>query len=144
MEKTKFTNLINDLSGIAERDHWTTSYDKKLDYFYWTKKHLSKDAKLVKVSHETYFYFGHNKKIEGVFVEYLKNNFVEHNHAYKGFIKQFKKKLDNNLYTISNNKDAAKYLFALGTALRADIYQDDNEKGGKINFDELINFALAN
>jgi hypothetical protein len=143
MEKSTFSNLINGLSVIAEKDKWVPRYDPELDYFYWTKEPLREDARLVKVSHETSLYFTPDRKIQGVFVEYLKNNFVAHNKAYGNFVKQFKKKIGDGLYTIEKPKEAEKYLFGLGEALRADIYQDAKEKGDVINFEKLLRFALS-
>jgi hypothetical protein len=49
MEKTKFTNLINNLSAIAKRDQWIPRYDRSLDYFYWTKEPLSKDTEYLRL-----------------------------------------------------------------------------------------------
>ena len=128
---------------MAEKDKWVPRYDPELDYFYWTSEPLREDARLVKVSHETSIYFTADKKIHGVFVEYLKNNFVEHNKAYEDLVKQFKKKIGKNLYTVQEPKKAEKYLFGLGEALRADIYQDSKKKGDVINFDKLVSFALS-
>lgn len=143
MEKSKFTNLVNGLSAIAEQDNWIPRYDKSLDYFYWTKESLSKDTELIKISHEASLFISRDKKIEGVFVEYLKGNFIKHNGVYRDFLKQFKKKISNDVYTVENTKEAEKYLFALGEALRADMYQDAKERNYSIDFDKLINFAFS-
>ena len=128
---------------MAKKDNWTTRYDKELDYFYWTKKNISDKSKLVQVSHETSFYINPFGGIEGVFVEYLTNNFVNHNPAYKDFVKEFTKKVDDNIYTIKNPKNAEKYLFAFGESIRADIYQDAKEIGkGKLDLDDLVKYAF--
>lgn len=143
MDKTKFTNLINQLSITAQKNKWVLCYNKEIDHLFWTKEPLNKKARLVKVSHETSFYVNPNKKIEGVVVEYFAGNFIEHNPTYKGLIKQFKKKVDKNTFTIAQTRETDKYLFGLGEALRADIYQDSKESGNKLDFDSLVNYALS-
>ncbi len=143
MEKTRFTNLVNSLSVVAERDKWIPKYDKEADYFYWTRKNLNKDSMLVQVSHESSFYVNPKGKIEGVMIEYLNNNFIAHNPSYKSLIKQFTKKIDDDCFTVADKKKAEKYLFALGQALRADIYQDVRENNKEINMDALVKFAFA-
>lgn len=141
MEKTKFSNLVDRLSVIAEKEKWIPRYDRELDHFFWTKEPISDNTALVKVSHETSLYVS-PKGIDGVMVEYLSSNFVEHNPAYEGFVKQFTKRIDGSLYTIKSQERAEKYLFGLGDALRADIYRDAEEGGKKINIDNLVGFAL--
>lgn len=143
MERGKFTNLINQLSITAQKNKWVLCYDKEIDHLFWTKEPLNKKAKLVKVSHETSFYVDPHKKIEGVVVEYFTSNFIAHNPTYKGFIKQFKKKVGENTFTVTKTQETNKYLFGLGEALRADIYQDSKEKGGKLNFDSLVKYAFS-
>jgi len=143
MEKTKFTNLINQLSITAQKDSWALNYDKEIDHLFWNKEPLNKNVKLVKVSHEASFYVDPNKKIEGVVVEYFTSNFVAHNPTYKGFAKQFNKKVGKNTFTVTHTQETNKYLFGLGEALRADIYQDSKETGKALNFDSLVNYALS-
>lgn len=146
MDKTKFQNLINNLSTIALKNKWIPLYNKELDYFFWTQKNVSGEAKLVKVSHETSLYINPRKEIEGIFVEYLRTNFVEHNPLYGVLLKQFTKKIDNNVFTVANINKAEKYFIGMAEALRADIYQDAQsvqEKGINFDFDNLIKCALA-
>ena len=90
MEKTKFTDLIDSLGAIAAKNKWTPYYDKKLDSFYWHQTPLSSDSNLVKISHETSVYVSAKGNIEGLFVEYLKNNLVEHNPIFKNLPGSFK------------------------------------------------------
>ena len=104
---------------------------------------MDKNSKLVQVSHESSLYISPKGKVEGVFIEYLSKNFVEHNPVYRAFVKQFTKPLEGHTYTIGNKKKAEKYLLALGEALRADIYQDAKEYKQDLNIDALMNFALA-
>ena len=105
---------------------------------------MNKENRLVKVSHETSLYINPKREIEGVLVEYLNNNFVEHNPVFKQFVKKFNKRIDKNTYTLSKNKETEKYRFGLAQALTSDIYQDANKQGVKLDLDNLIKYALSN
>ena len=145
MEKDKFINLIDNFSNSAKLGKWQVFYDTKLDHLYWKKPKLSKDVNLVKLSHETYLYINSKKNIEGVFVEYLKNNFIEHNKKYKGMTKLFNKKVDDQVYTISKkSKKMEDYFDKFSESIKADIYRDaieDKNTIDDLNF--VISTALA-
>lgn len=141
MGKTGFHALVDQLSSLATLDRWVPLYDRRLDYFYWKKKKLSKDVRLVKVSHETHLYLNSGGNIEGVFVEYLKNNFAEHNSDYKKMVRIFDKKIDSNEYTISNKNRETVFLFdKFAESLKSDIYRDATVD--KYRVDE-INLAIS-
>ena len=145
MEKAQFINLIDNLGALASKDKWAPSYDKKLDQFYWHKKPLSTDASLVKVSHEASLYFSKKGDVEGVLVEYLKSNFVDHNPVFSGLTSSFNVRVDNSLFTVST-KDLSKIkpqLFGLVEAVKADIYKDAWEKSYSVgDLSKLTNFAI--
>ncbi|MFH1047610.1 MAG: hypothetical protein V1738_04875 [Patescibacteria group bacterium] len=125
MEKKWFTDLIDRLSVAATLGKWEPSYDRQLDFFYWKKPKMSRGVRLVKVSHETHLYLTPSGKIEGVFVEYLNGNFVEHNVEYKGMTKVFDKKVSGRVYTISRRTKKLEGLFdKFVESLRANIYRD--------------------
>lgn len=141
MEKAGFQNLVDKLSSVATLDRWETLYDKQLDFFYWKKRRLSKDVRMVKVSHETHFYLTPAGKIEGVLVEYLKNNFIEHNSDYRGMVKFFNKKVTDNEYTLSKKDKNMKVLFdKFAESLKADIYRDACEDRKSV---DDLNFVIA-
>lgn len=125
MEKTEFTNLIDKLSTVATLDKWKAIYDKESDIFYWQKSKLSKDARLVKVSHDVSLFLTPNRVIEGLSVEYLKDNFTKHYTEYRGMTKYFDKKVTGKQYTISKKtKDIDHYFDKFAETLKADIYSD--------------------
>jgi hypothetical protein len=151
MDKTKFTNLIDKLAVYARQDNWIPKYDRKLDYFYWHKSPVGENINLIKVSHETSLYVDSNGRIKGLFVEYLKNNFIEHNPAFENVTDLFTKKISGSLYTIPKIDDKIKTnLSGLVESLRADIYRDacDNKIDRKVSVDDyfnnLISFASEN
>lgn len=140
MEENKFVNLIDRLSTVATLDKWDAVYDTTIDYFYWKKSKLSKDVRLVKISHDTYFYITPKEQIQGVIVEYLKSNFTNHNPEYKGMIRLFNKKVVGKEYTVKKTKDNERYFDKFTETLKADIYRDAIED--KKTIDDL-NFVLS-
>src|SRR3989338_2828898 len=103
MGKGKFTNLIDSLSEKAFSDKWIPTYDRELDYFSWTKENLSGNSKLIKVAHETFLFLDGSGNVEGLAVEYLKNNFVAHNDVFSGLPDLFTLKIDESTFTIDDN-----------------------------------------
>lgn len=142
MEENKFVNLIDKISTVATLDRWSDIfYDSELDTFVWKKDKLSRDSSLIKVSHEVYLYLTPKEKIEGIIVEYLKNNFTKHNTEYKDITKLLNKKIDNKKYTLSQkNKDTKSYFDKFVEGLKVDIYKDAIED--KNTIDDL-NFVLS-
>lgn len=144
MEQRKFTNLIDSLSQKAFSERWIPTYDKDLDYFSWTKEDLSDDSKLIKVAHETFLYLDKNGNVEGLAVEYLKNNFVAHNDVFKDFTNLFTVKIDENTFTLDEQKSENKNkLIGLAESLKADIYKEIIENDNKDEIEGLINAAMS-
>jgi hypothetical protein len=146
MDKSKFTNLIDKLGIHAKKDGWIPRYDKKLDYFYWHRSPIGEEVSLVKVSHETYLYIDKAGRIKGLFVEYLKGNFIQHNPAVENVTNMFTKKMagSSSMYTVpqANNEKIQARLSGLAESLRADIYKDALESKTPVaEMDALLSFA---
>ncbi|MBI2063869.1 MAG: hypothetical protein HYT65_02660 [Candidatus Yanofskybacteria bacterium] len=145
MEKTSFFNLINEIGRTAKQEKWAAVYDKQTDYFYWKKPKLSKDSRLLRISNETSVYLNpRNKKAEGIMIEYLADNFMEHNEGFSEFTNLFTKKLDGTVYGIpSSEKKTGSYLEKLSQTLRADVYEDSIKNNlSEKDLNDLMSFAL--
>lgn len=142
MEKNQFTNLMDKISTVATLDKWpNVFYDTQLDLFVWKKNELSKDCRMVKISHEVYFYINSKKQVEGIMVEYFKNNFTKHNAEFKSIVKILDKKSDDKKYTISRKNEKNENFFSrLVDGLKCDIYKDAIEDKNTIND---LNFVLT-
>jgi len=105
MAKNKFIATIDRISEIASKEKWEKAYDKKLDYFCWTNTKEAKSARLVKVSNEIFLYFNSKGLVKGIGIEYLKNNFIEHNPEYKDLTKLFTEKVDGGIFIIPKNEE---------------------------------------
>lgn len=77
MTTYKIQNFINHISTVANKNHWVARYDKESDEFSLTRPKLSKNARIHYVNDELALYFSKDK-IEGVFIEYFKKNFIAH------------------------------------------------------------------
>lgn len=79
-------------------------------------------------------------------VEYLEQNFLEHNPDVKDITKFFTERIGDSEVTIPKSKieEAGPLLSILASSLRADIYQDNLEKRLTMNdLDNLIDSAIS-
>lgn len=74
----KIIEMASDLNGFIRDNNWVTRYDLESDAFSVTQSKLSKDARIRYFDDEIAFYITQDNKIEGIFVEYFRSNFVKH------------------------------------------------------------------
>jgi hypothetical protein len=74
---------VYNLSNIAAKQAWVFRYDPESDELSVTVPKLSKDARIRYVNDEIALYFSKNNKIEGLFIEYFRHNFIQHQSAFK-------------------------------------------------------------
>ena len=79
MEKNTFLNLIANLSSTAKKGGWELFYDKVADSMYWSKKKVSSDSRLKKLSREISLYFNRTGNVEGLMIQCFRNNFLTQN-----------------------------------------------------------------
>ena len=96
---------INRLANTAKEQKWAVEYDADLDSLYWTKPVISPFAKLTKLSDESALYITPEGNIEGLFIEYAKNNFISHNNTLKPIFDSLTKSIDGNKFTIPVDKE---------------------------------------
>ena len=106
----KYLINISKLAEVARDNKWAIEYDADVDSFYWTKPEISKHAQLMKLSDDFALYVTPEGNIEGVFIEYAKNNFMEHNKDFKPILENMKE-IDDNRFVLT--KDTAKKLSGL-------------------------------
>ncbi len=82
---------LHNLPKQAENQRWELSYDPELDNLYYTPKKIPQDARLISMNDEIAFYVTPDSKINGVFIEYLTANFLQHQKEYKPMLKLFSK-----------------------------------------------------
>ncbi len=145
MGKFKITNLINGLAKMAIKNKWIKTYDEDLDYFCWSKDNLSAETKAIKISQEVLLYLNHKGIIEGLGVEYMRNNFMEHNPRYNDLTKFFTKEIDEGIFTIppaQEKKTQDKFEMFIGD-LTKDIYQENWEnKRTPEDLEKLLSVAI--
>lgn len=65
------------------KEHWVPRYDRETDEFSLTVPKLSKDARVKYFDKELAFYVTTDEQIEGLFIEYFRNNFIQHHDGFK-------------------------------------------------------------
>ena len=101
--RDKYLINIANLADIARNNKWEIEYDSDIDSFYWSKPQISKQAQLMKLSSDFALYVTPSGNIEGVFIEYAKNNFVEHNEKFEPLFDNLER-VDENKFTLSSEK----------------------------------------
>ena len=81
-EKNKIFDFVYNLPETAKKEGWVFRYDPESDEFSVSVPKLSKDARIRYINNEIALYFSKNK-IEGVFIEYFRNNFIQHQPDFK-------------------------------------------------------------
>ena len=125
MERTHNQHLLNivNLAESAKRDKWTVDYDADLDSLYWTRPKLSAEVQLTKLSDDSALYLTPEGEVEGMLIEYAKNNFVEHNLDFKPIFEHLTKHIDASRFTLPD--DDAQRLTGL-LELMADKVANEN------------------
>jgi len=77
-EKRELLDLASDLSSFVKKHGWVFRYDIESDALSATIPNLSNDARIQYFDNEMAFYVTKDNKLEGLFIEYFKSNFVEH------------------------------------------------------------------
>lgn len=104
-EKKELLDLASDLTGFVKKRGWIPLYDIESDALSVTVPKLSKDARIQYFDKEVAFYVTKDKKIEGLFLEYFKSNFVKHHQKLKLMMKDLEKKAgDSALVKLDKEK----------------------------------------
>lgn len=105
-DKKELLDLASDFGGFVKKHKWTSLYDVESDALSVTVPNLSKDARIKYFDDETAFYMTKDNKVEGVFIEYFKSNFVKHHQNLKGVLKDVeeKKYKDKTLIKLTQKK----------------------------------------
>ena len=86
-KKKEFLDLASDFSAFAETHNWISRYDVESDALSVTVPRLSDDARIKYFNDEIAFYITKNRKIEGIFIEYFKSNFLKHHKDSVGILR---------------------------------------------------------
>lgn len=102
--KKELIDLASDFSGFVTDHNWISRYDIESDSLSVTSPKLSDDARIKYVNDEIAFYMTKDNKIEGVFVEYFKSNFIEHHEDLKNVLKDIEASQENGQGLVTLNK----------------------------------------
>lgn len=90
MEATINTKNILDFvysfPDVVKNGNWVSRYDTETDEFSLTAPKLSDNARISYFSDEIAFYVTPDQKIEGLFIEYFRNNFIQHHQDLEGIL----------------------------------------------------------
>jgi hypothetical protein len=90
-QNREFIDLALNLQGFIQKNGWISRYDLESDAFSITAPNLSDDARIRYFDDEIALYITNNNKIEGIFMEYFKSNFVQHHKNLKPVLENIEK-----------------------------------------------------
>jgi len=124
MKKNDFLNLIDNLSATAKKGRWEFFYDKLADSLYWSKNKVSPETRLKKLSRETSLYMNPSGAVEGLMIQYFRNNFLAHNEnlAKTSILKSIDKTENGEQISFGSKKDELEALFS--ESVKSDILKD--------------------
>jgi len=126
----KVIEMASNLNGFIHDHNWITRYDLESDSFSVTQPKLSNDARIRYFDDEIALYITQDNKIEGIFVEYFRSNFVKHH-----------KDLEPVLKNIEGKDNKKSGLIELGKEKMSKI-APDLEKALKSILAERLNMKL--
>lgn len=81
LDKSKIISQLNTLR--ANPGSWMLEYDPTIDQLFFGMSKIPKGSFLYQLNDEINIYIDKNSKLSGMFVEYFKNNYLEHNQELK-------------------------------------------------------------
>lgn len=124
MEKSIFLNLISNFNSTARKGKWELFYDKVADSMYWSKKEVSTDSRLRKLSREISLYFNKDGNVEGLMIQCFRNNFLTQNEnlAKTSIIKSMNEAENGKPISLGSKKGEVEALFS--ESIKNDILKD--------------------
>jgi len=81
LDKSKILSQLKELQGSS--NGWTLEYDPDVDQLFFGAKKIPKGYFLFQLNDEINLFVNKNSRVQGMFVEYFQNNFLEHNQELK-------------------------------------------------------------
>lgn len=81
LDKLKILKQLKDLQSMSVK--WSLTYDSDVDQLYYGLSEIPKGSFLYQVNDEINLYVDKKSRISGMFVEYFRNNYLEHNEDLK-------------------------------------------------------------
>lgn len=119
--KKELLDLASDFTGFIKKRGWISRYDSESDSFFVTTPHLSKDARIHYFDDEIAFYLTKDNKVEGLFLEYFKSNFVEHHRELRPVIKAIEKEAGKVTLARISQEEVRKIAPDLQEAIRSSL-----------------------
>lgn len=116
LDRKKILSQVERLAELAEKNDWKYEYDSELDQLIYGKDYMPRDSFLFNVNDEINLFLSPDSSVNGIYIEYFKANFLEHNKELKPVLDAIENKTINpeaeTALEIELSADAFKSLFA--------------------------------
>lgn len=83
LNKNKILRQLLNLDAVIKASGWRFEYDPDVDELFFGEKVMPKGSFLFSVDDEINLFLTPDSKVNGIFIEYFANNFIEHNKKLK-------------------------------------------------------------
>lgn len=83
LDKAKIIAQLTSLSQTGTHDGWTLDYDPEVDQLFYGHTIMPKKSFIFQVNDEVNLFVSKDSTVHGMFVEYFKHNYLEHNKELK-------------------------------------------------------------
>ena len=122
-DKKELLDLASDFTGFIKKRGWISRYDSDSDSLSVTAPNLSKDARIRYFGNEIAFYITEDNRVEGLFLEYFKSNFVEHHRGLRPVIRAIEKEVSDGALIRINREEVQKIAPDLQKAIRSSLVE---------------------
>lgn len=79
LDKNKILAQLTSLSDMAKNGGWNLEYDSEVDQLFFGEETMPESSFLFRVNDEINLFLSPDSTVNGMFVEYFKVNYLEHN-----------------------------------------------------------------
>jgi hypothetical protein len=94
LDKAKILQQLKDLQSMSKK--WTLTYSPEVDQLFYGLAKIPKGSFLYQINDEINLYVDKNSYVSGMFVEYFRNNYLEHNEELKPILDVLEGKKNQN------------------------------------------------
>ncbi|HEX8974169.1 MAG TPA: hypothetical protein VF817_01630 [Patescibacteria group bacterium] len=87
LDKNKITNQLLSISELAKKNDWVFDYDKEIDELTFGLDTMPRNSFLFNINNEINLFVTPNSKINGIFIEYFAQNYIEHKREFKPILR---------------------------------------------------------
>lgn len=128
VDLNRILDQLKSLPAIAKDNDWVFRIND-LDQAIYSSERVPSGSFLWSYDDEKYLYIDENSNVNGFFIEYFSNNFLEHEEKYKPILKELKRTKTGQKVLKDNSSIAEKMLIELEKEVLVDFSEYKDQLG---------------